>query len=83
VSSQSTVKHAKARPVKHSQRPISATSCTDGAVIANGMHTVGGCTLPGNDAAMITADIVEASNVGNPTAAPASEIGTEMATPAA
>jgi hypothetical protein len=52
-------------------------------VIANGMHTVGGCTLPGKDAAMITADIVEASNVGKPTAEPASEIGTEMATPAA
>jgi hypothetical protein len=69
--------------VKHSQRPTSAKSWIDGAVIANGMHTVGGCTLPGKDAAMITADIVAGSNVGSPTAAPTSEIGTEMATPAA
>ncbi|MCU1694198.1 MAG: hypothetical protein JWR34_261 [Mycobacterium sp.] len=51
--------------------------------MANGMHTVGGCIFPGNDAAMITADIAEAINVGRPTAAPTSEIGTEMATPAA
>ena len=83
VNSQSNAKHAAVRPVNHSQRPITASGWILGAVIASGMHAVGGCNLPSSDATMIIADIVDTSNVCRPATAPTSEIGAAMAIPAA
>lgn len=83
VSTHSAARQAAANPVKQSQCSINAAGRMPDSVIANGIHAVGGWTLPSTDATMITADIVDANSAGTVSADATSEIGIEIARPPA